>query len=85
MCVGYPSFAQARSIAARYAEYPVSSWRGLFQEVLRVLKEYDAPEERIAVENEAVYEARALNMGSHLQLTIPPHTEMEVQIYNLNL
>ena len=42
MYKGYPSFGQARSIAARYLDYPVKSWQKMFKEIVDTLKEYDS-------------------------------------------
>ena len=42
MYKGYPSFSQARSIAAKYLDYPVKSWQKMFKEIVDTLREYDS-------------------------------------------
>ena len=38
---GYPNFVRARELVPQYLEYPVGSWRDLFVEIDRQLREYD--------------------------------------------
>ena len=42
MYKGYPTFTHARSIAAKYLDYPVKSWQKMFKEIVDTLKEYDS-------------------------------------------
>lgn len=41
MYEGFPSFAKARKIVEKYENYPVSSWRVLFDEVRKTLRSFD--------------------------------------------
>lgn len=41
MYEGFPNFTKARKICAEYTEYPVLSWRTLFNEIQSTLRNYD--------------------------------------------
>lgn len=41
MYEGFPNFGKARKIVQDYREYPISSWRVLFEEIEKTLKNYD--------------------------------------------
>ena len=38
---GYPNFGVAREICEKYLDYPVLSWRKLFEDISNQLAEYD--------------------------------------------
>jgi hypothetical protein len=41
MYEGFPNFGKARKIVQDYREYPISSWRVLFEEIEKTLRNYD--------------------------------------------
>ena len=41
MYEGYPNFKVAREIVEKYVEYPVISWRNLFNNIANQLAEFD--------------------------------------------
>ena len=38
---GYPSFSKSRKICEKYIDYPVNTWRKMFEEISKTLKGYD--------------------------------------------
>lgn len=57
----------------------------MFQEIVDTLKEYDSTEVPVKNEIKVNFETKVLNQGQKLSLSIPPETEIEVLVYEINL
>lgn len=84
MYKGSPSFNKAREISKKYEDYAVETWRKMFKEIGDSLKEYDQ-ESVLEEKKEVHYQTSVMNDGHQLRINVPPETEVNVNIFKLNL
>jgi hypothetical protein len=75
MSLNCPNFTLSRTLLKKYADYPLSSWRKLFEDVRATLEaEEDDIEEAAQEGKEETFETRVMQGGSVVRILQPPDT-----------